>query len=77
MKKEIEFIYVFVTDATPETEGILVAQLDCKGPVIPFICMQEERMEFFKPHARAVAVRTNKAVRLLKFTDRAVIETYV
>jgi len=71
--QEIDTFYVFLS-VDENGEGILGAPLGPKGELIPLITGDERLLENLKLVAKQMAPMTDAKIRLVKYTQKEIIE---
>ena len=70
---KITEMYAFVSEDTgPEDEGVVAEKFG--GVWMPLVGADMARVESLKPLARMVAKKTGKPLKLLRFTNRELME---
>lgn len=74
--EKINEIYAFVS-VDENGEGVVGMTMPINGreTFMPFVCADKARMEALKPIATKIAKESAKTIKLIKFTNRKVIET--
>ncbi len=73
--KEIEHLWAFLAEDTPEEEGIVAVVLPHVGTA-PLITSKDHVANKMKSLAQQVAIDKNTTVRLVRFTRIEVLEVY-
>lgn len=71
--KLINEIYAFIAE-DPKEEGVIGANL-MPGMFMPFVGADKARMESLRPYAEEIARKSGKTIRLVKFSNREVLDT--
>ena len=71
----ITTIHAFTTIGEDGDEGIPAILLD--GTWMPMVCADKARLDSMRPQAQAIATRTGKSIKLVRFSVRSDIETIV
>lgn len=74
--EKITEMYAFVS-VDECGEGIVGMTMPIGGreTFMPFVCADKDRMESLKPIAMQIAKASSKTIRLIKLTNRIVLET--
>jgi len=71
----IDFLWAFLS--VDETgEGILAAPLMGPGSLMPLVAGDQKRLDLITPIAKEIARDSGRNVRLVKFSQREVIEQF-
>lgn len=79
LQPKITELYAYVTYDEKGNEGIVSRSFDTpfnKTMMMPFVCSSKETMESLRSYVLEILKETGKSIRLIRLTNREVLEEF-